>query len=844
MQITLPKNFVPRPYQSELLQDQRRFKVAVFHRRGGKTKTVLNQQIIRTQLKYSKSLEKWLSPNDPRLTEAERTNVNVFYYFLPTYKQAKGVIWDQLVKEHVPMELVDKMNESELAIYYKNGSIQRFAGCDDIDKHRGINPIDVVLDEFSEESPELWTAILQPVLRENHGTATFIFCVTGDTLVLSQNGFKRIGNGEKKSGYRKTNDSLFGLNGFHKASDFYVGGMCPIIKITTSHGYEIKCTPEHKLWNGEKWILAKDIKINDNTVIQRNQQVFGEKIDFSDWNFKGSRKLKRNFVPIINEDLFYVLGLILAEGSWDKNTVTITNTDEEIIEFLEKFGFKRYDEVHLKYCSQAFSNFVTWFGIKSGAKNKDIPDKVLSLPKKFQSAFLSGYFDGDGSAGKNGRVTCTSSSEKLIRELQIILLNYGICSFKTCVITPPTKKSKVFSTGYRLEIGGYNARLFFDQIGFRLKRKQERQKFLKGKRNEYWNDVPVMDIDKVKDVLKNNKILAGRKSFKPTYHTMSKRFKINDDYFNKILEDNYYYDKIKKIEYGDDYVYDYVIPETHSFFSNGFVSHNTPKGHNHSWEIYEYGKQHPKQWFVSLKTVDDTNGLSKKEIEEAKMATPEALFQQEYYCSFLEDAGAFFRGIKECLYEADDDVNPKHFYNLGVDLAKYNDWTVLTPFDLYSFKAKKQERFNQVDWNFQKMLVEAKARKYNNAQLKIDRTGVGDPVVEDLVRVGLNIGDDGAIVFTSKTRRDMLDNLAILLQQKKIKIPNDPELVAELEAFQYSLNSKGKIEVKSRKGLHDDRVMSLALAVYGVENPIMNNADDFYDDDEIQNKNFDRFAII
>lgn len=444
-EITLPKNFKPRDYQSELLQDQHRFTVAVWHRRGGKTKTVFNRQIARTQLKYSKSLEKWLSPNDPRLTEEERNAINSFYTFLPTYRQAKSVMFDELVKEHIPMELVEKINESELAIYYKNGSIQRFAGCDDINKHRGINPIDVVFDEFSEENPEIWTAVVQPILRENHGTATFIF---------------------------------------------------------------------------------------------------------------------------------------------------------------------------------------------------------------------------------------------------------------------------------------------------------------------------------------------------------------------------------------------------------------TPKGHNSAWEIYEYARQNPEQWFVSLKTVDDTKGLSEKEIEEARRATPEALFQQEYYCSFLEDAGAFFRGVKECLYEADDDVDPKHFYSLGVDLAKYNDWTVLTPFDLYSFKAKRQERFNQVDWNFQKMLVEAKARKYNNAQLKIDRTGVGDPVVEDLIRVGLNIGDDGAIVFTSKTRREMLDNLAILLQQKKIKIPNDPELVAELEAFQYSLNSKGKIEVKSRKGLHDDRVMSLALAVYGIDAPIMNNADDFYDDDETQNKNFDRFAII
>jgi len=421
--------------------------VAVFNRRGGKTKSVFNQQILRTQLKYSKSLERWLAPNDHRLTEKERNDVNIYYYFLPTYRQAKSVIFDKLVKEHVPMELVEKMNESELSIYYKNGSIQRFAGCDDIDKHRGINPIDVVFDEFSEENPEMWTAVIQPILRENKGTATFIF---------------------------------------------------------------------------------------------------------------------------------------------------------------------------------------------------------------------------------------------------------------------------------------------------------------------------------------------------------------------------------------------------------------TPKGRNHSWEIMEYGKQNPNQWFVSVKTNDDTHSFSPAELEEARRNTPEALFLQEYFCDFTENAGAFFRNIKQCLYEADDYQHPRHFYNLGVDLAKYNDYTVLTPFDLATFRAKKQERFNQVDWNFQKMLIEAKARKYNNAQLKIDRTGVGDPIVEDLERMGLNIGDDGAIIFSTTSRRDLLNNLAILLEQKKIKIPNDPELISELEGFQYVLTKKGRIEVQTRKNLHDDRVMSLALAVHGITTPVNN---DVYDEDDWANndtttKSFDRFAII
>jgi hypothetical protein len=455
VKITLPYNFSPRPYQSELLNDNRRFKVAVFHRRGGKTKSVLNQQIMRTQLKYSKKCERWVSPYvvglngatipNPILTEQELNAVNTYYFFLPTYKQAKGVIWDQLVKEHVPMELVSKMNESELAIYYKNGSIQRFAGCDDINKHRGINPIDVVFDEFSEEDVEIWTAVVQPVLRENRGTATFIF---------------------------------------------------------------------------------------------------------------------------------------------------------------------------------------------------------------------------------------------------------------------------------------------------------------------------------------------------------------------------------------------------------------TPKGKNHSWEIMEFGRQNPDQWFVSVKSVDDTNGLTKKEIEEAERSTPQALFRQEYYCDFLENAGAFFRRIRENVYEADDYADPNHFYRLGCDLAKYNDFTVLTPFDLYTFKAKVQQRFNQVDWTFQKYLIEASARKYNNAKLMLDRTGVGDPIVEDLENRGLNIGEDGAVVFNQRTRREMLDNLSILLQQDKIKIPNDEGLISELEAFQFSMTDKGKIEVKSRKGLHDDRVMSLALAVYGLDNKITNDFSDDLRYEAESDKNFDKFACI
>ncbi len=60
----------------------------------------------------------------------------------------------------------------------------------------------------------------------------------------------------------------------------------------------------------------------------------------------------------------------------------------------------------------------------------------------------------------------------------------------------------------------------------------------------------------------------------------------------------------------------------------------------------------------------------------------------------------------------------------------------------------------------------------------------------------------------------------MLLEQDKIQIPNDQGLIDELESFQYSLSPLGKIKVGCPESMHDDRVMSLALAVHGVSNPI------------------------
>lgn len=239
----------------------------------------------------------------------------------------------------------------------------------------------------------------------------------------------------------------------------------------------------------------------------------------------------------------------------------------------------------------------------------------------------------------------------------------------------------------------------------------------------------------------------------------------------------------------------------------------TPRGTNHAFDLLQMTKDNPK-WFTQVLTVDDTNVISADSLAEEKMQMPDDLFQQEYYCKFIDGASQFFRGIEKVI-DNEPFENPidNHEYKLGCDLGKSKDYTVLTPFDLMTFRVGKQERFNQIDYNLQKSRIISKYSSFNKPNTTIDSTGVGDPISDDLSNDILNLE---RYTFTQKSRMDLLTNLQLLIQQQKIKIPNDPILIAELKSFEYDISDNGKIGARCDDALHDDCVMSLALAVWGI----------------------------
>jgi hypothetical protein len=90
-------------------------------------------------------------------------------------RQAKTVAWDYLKEAMGPLrQLGATVNESELRVDYHNGGQVRLYGADNADALRGIYLDGVVLDEFADMDPRVWSEVIRPALADRQGWAVFI----------------------------------------------------------------------------------------------------------------------------------------------------------------------------------------------------------------------------------------------------------------------------------------------------------------------------------------------------------------------------------------------------------------------------------------------------------------------------------------------------------------------------------------------------------------------------------------------------------------------------------------------------------------------------------------------
>ena len=240
---------------------------------------------------------------------------------------------------------------------------------------------------------------------------------------------------------------------------------------------------------------------------------------------------------------------------------------------------------------------------------------------------------------------------------------------------------------------------------------------------------------------------------------------------------------------------------------------STPKGKGYYYDLFRRGRGSDPDW-RSWNCPSWTNPLLDRDvIERERGRLPERVFRQEYGGEFIEGSGAVFRYVRDCATGAFVEKQEGRRYFAGLDLAKVEDYTVLSVID-NKRNLVFVDRFHRLDWPIQVQRIKAALERYGNPEVYVDTTGSGEPVYEQLLRADIRALP---YPFTQKSKAALIDNLAMMFEQKSIRIPAPeawPEGIDELEAFEFSVTDGGNVRTGAPGGGHDDIVISLALAAW------------------------------
>ena len=420
-------------------------------------------------------------------------------------------------------------------------------------------------------------------------------CLTNLNYLLFSDKFSKISSAHDDnidSNHYIDRKKIVWSNGEFRESDRSLcNGVKETVKIKTAKGFKNEGTPNHMfkiVRDGEiVWCRFDEIVVGDRILIDRSHRWHDGNAD-------------------VTEGQAYALGLMIGDGSWtNKYRLRFTTEDPELVDYLEAgTDYKFYlcsDGVHYNHDSKDdVEGWLEFWGMEVNYTiDKKLPDKILSTARDIMSACISGLYDSDGhiqvSTAKGGvaiTIGFTNTSEELIDQLHYILLHYGIVAYKA-----ERDRDANWNTSYELLITGSDVKIFYEEIGFKLKRKQEILEIsVKNKTRWIKNDsIPDIRNDMIR-ISSENRIKKGEGCKESRYtkaYTLKQKKTINQymadcflktyghiddpsiDKIKKLADPNIYYDEIVSIGKGKDLTYDIHVPDGNEYCANGFFSHNS-----------------------------------------------------------------------------------------------------------------------------------------------------------------------------------------------------------------------------------------------------------------------------
>ncbi|MDD5182471.1 MAG: LAGLIDADG family homing endonuclease [Candidatus Nanoarchaeia archaeon] len=413
-------------------------------------------------------------------------------------------------------------------------------------------------------------------------------CIHGDTeIILSDGSIKTVKELANDENQIVALNQILKLKTAEKTK-FYVREANELLEIKLRTGRTIKLTPEHPLLTVKGWENACNLNVGSRVATPRELNIFGTE-------FLEDSKVK-------------ILAYLIAEGHMSNNFVLFCNSDDKIVtdfknsinEFDRNLLIKKHGHLNLRIveCKRhghgidSKSSIRKWLGeigiYGKLSTEKFIPDSVFKLPKNKVALFLNRLFSCDGTIyprEETWDVSYSSSSKKLIMQVQHLLLRFGVVSVLKTKVTPR-------NLNYELIIRGAQIIRFLNEIGFFGVKELRAALALRELSSKKFNP----NIDTVpKEIWEwyrpNNWAEIGRtmgystpKGLRSSINYAPNRQKLKqialadkNEAALMLAESDIYWDEITEINRlsGKFTVYDISVPEHHNFVAADIIVHNS-----------------------------------------------------------------------------------------------------------------------------------------------------------------------------------------------------------------------------------------------------------------------------
>ncbi len=448
--------------------------------------------------------------------------------------------------------------------------------------------------------------------------AAMRYCVTGDALIATRTGLVRIADlGSSSAGNdQEINIEILARDGrIQRASRWFDCGLHPTLRVRTRSGYELTGTYNHPVltWGkdshghpGFRWKTLDALKVGDYLVLDRTSDRFWPQDPLEVTAYhpqipEGSRTKAHALPSHLDEDLAFLLGALVAEGTIAQKRLEFTATPGALAEHFQQrwsrvfptcrlhvfsrkpTSYGRKPFFQMQVVSQHVVQFLHNLGLEPcRSQERELPTLILRSPKRVVAAFLRAYFEGDGAVERSGRsllrVSAHSASPILLKQLQVLLLRFGIAS---------RLRSSRDKTLRLLITGRENLERFAQSIGFispeKTRALQEILRCFSGRALSRTDFVPFLAEFVRARAQCDLKWL--------TKHNFDRLARLPDAWprlqlaltpsalalLNPLMRREYLFEPVVSIEpSGLQRVYSIRVESTcHSFWGNGFINHNT-----------------------------------------------------------------------------------------------------------------------------------------------------------------------------------------------------------------------------------------------------------------------------